>query len=157
MSEALRHLAARIRDELGDLDRVTGRVAGGWQRAGREADDYYLDSVALNLHGFYAGLERIFELIAALVDGVRPEGENWHQVLLQQMAADVPHVRPAVISETSHERLDEYRGFRHIVRNVYTWRFDPAKVEKLVDGLPQVFAQVRSELSAFADFLDQRG
>lgn len=26
--------------------------------------DIYLDSVALNLHGFYSGLERLFELVA---------------------------------------------------------------------------------------------
>ncbi len=156
MSAGLHQLATRIRDELSDLDRVVGRVAEGWQRAQHSADDYYLDSVALNLHGFYAGLERIFELVAALVDGSRPGGENWHQVLLQQMATEVPRVRPAVISEITRERLDEYRGFRHIVRNVYTWKFDPTKVEKLVDGLSQVFAKVRSELLAFADFLEQR-
>jgi len=29
----------------------------------------YLDSAALNLHGFYSGLERLFELIARHVDG----------------------------------------------------------------------------------------
>ena len=70
-----------------------------WQRALRAADDYYLDGVALNLHGFYAGLERIFELIAAIVDGQKPEGENWHQALLHQMTLEVPAIRPAVISE----------------------------------------------------------
>ena len=156
MNDRLRPLAARIRDEVLDLDRVIGRVAEGWRRAQRSADDYYLDSVALNLHGFYAGLERIFELMAAGVDGVMPEGENWHQVLLQQMAAETPRVRPAVISEPICKRLDEYRGFRHVVRNVYTFTFDPSKVKKLVDELPGMFSQVRAELLAFADFLEQR-
>ena len=66
MSARLRQLAARIRSELDDLERVTNRIGEGWQRALRVADDYYLDGVALNLHGFYAGLERIFELIAAI-------------------------------------------------------------------------------------------
>jgi len=156
VSDDLRRLAARIRNELVDIEHVVGRVREGWQRAWRSSDDYYLDSVALNLHGFYAGLERSFELIAAMVDEARPEGENWHQVLLQQMSAEVPHVRPAVISEPSREQLDEYRGFRHVVRNVYTWKFDPAKVEKLVSKLPEVFSQVRAELLAFADFLEQQ-
>jgi hypothetical protein len=140
-----------------DLDRVVSRVGEGWRRAQRSADDYYLDGVALNLHGFYAGLERIFELIATTVDGVKPKGENWHQVLLQQMAREMPPVRPAVISEATCKRLDEYRGFRHVVRNVYTFKFDPAKVGKLVDGLPQLFSQARVELLAFAEFLERRG
>jgi len=49
-----------------------------------------LDGVALNLHGFYAGLERLFELIAAIVDGTVPQGANWHQILLEQMATEAP-------------------------------------------------------------------
>jgi len=43
----------------------------------------YLDSAALNLHGFYSGLERLFELIARHVDGAIPSGETWHRDLLQ--------------------------------------------------------------------------
>jgi len=127
----------------------------GWQRARRANDDYYLDSVALNLHGFYSGLERIFALIAEIIDGSLPQGENWHLLLLQQMTAETPETRPAVISEEVSRRLNEYRGFRHIVRNVYTYRFDPAKVEKLVRDAPGLFAQLKAELSAFADFLEQ--
>lgn len=127
------------------------------RRAQRSSDDFYLDSVALNLHGFYAGLERLFELIATVIDGTLPRNANWHQVLLQQMAAEVPHVRPAVISEGTRDALDEYRGFRHIVRHVYTFKFDPIKVQRLVKEAPAVFVQARAELLAFADFLEQRG
>ena len=64
-------------------------------------------------------------------------------------------MRPAVISEVSYLKLDTYRGFRHVVRNVYTVNFDPLKVGKLVDEAPEVFNTVRDELSAFADFLEQ--
>jgi hypothetical protein len=115
-----------------------------------------VDSVALNLHGFYAGLERLFEMIAVAVDGHVPHGENWHQVLLEQMAEEVPSVRPAVISVETRYLLDDYRGFRHVVRNVYAFRFDPAKVQKLVEAVPAGFSQARAELLAFADFLEQR-
>jgi hypothetical protein len=156
VSNRIHQVAERIRNDLLDLGRLIERTGEGWRRALRSSDDYYLDSVALNLHGFYAGLERIFELIATAVDGVLPKGENWHQVLLQQMAKDIPKVRPAVISKTTCKCLDEYRGFRHIVRNVYTFKLDPAKMEKLVDEAPKALSQVRAELLAFADFLEQR-
>jgi hypothetical protein len=148
-------LALRIRQELVELEHVLARISEGWQRARRSDDDYYLDSVALNLHGFYSGLERIFTLIAETIDGSVPQGENWHLLLLQQMTKEIPRVRPAVISDAVGERLNEYRGFRHVVRNVYTYRFDPAKVEKLVLEAPALFAQLNSELSAFANFLEQ--
>ena len=112
--------------------------------------------MALSLHGFYAGLERLFELTATTIDGSLPQDANWHQVLLHQMAVEVSLVRPAVISEETRDALDEYRGFRHIVRHVYTFTFDPVKVRRLVEAVPAVFAQVRLELLAFAGFLEKR-
>jgi uncharacterized protein YutE (UPF0331/DUF86 family) len=156
MNAPAAHVAQRIRSELIELDRVLQRIQEGWKRAERAADDFYLDSVALNLHGFYSGLERIFEVIASNLDGSRPEGENWHQQLLDQMAAEVLEARPAVISKSTCERLNEYRGFRHVVRNVYTYRFDTAKLKKLIEGLPGLFQQLRAELMAFADFAEKR-
>ena len=156
MSERLLRLAQRIRDECGELARLVARAQEGWRRSQQSSDDLYVDSVALNLHGFYAGLERLFEMIAAAVDGQVPRGENWHQMLLEQMVAEVPSVRPALICEETRRMLDEYRGFRHVVRNVYAFRFDQAKVQKLVQEVPAVFSQVRAELLAFADFLEQQ-
>ena len=156
MSNALKRLAKRIRDSLDDLEIVLQRVEEGWERYQRSTDDYFLDGVALNLHGFYSGLERIFELIATTIDGTKPDGEHWHQALLRQMTNEVPSIRPAVISTLSYEQLDEYRGFRHVVRNVYTYKFNPIKVKKLVEQAPGLYSCVNAELQAFADFLEQQ-
>jgi len=86
MSESLNHLAMRIRSELTEIEDTLKRATEGVKRAKQTGDDYYLDGVALNLHSFYSGTERIFELIAANVDDMLPKGENWHQALLMQMA-----------------------------------------------------------------------
>jgi len=155
VSNRLLKLSQRIRAEVIDLESVIDRIIEGWQRSKKSGDDYYLDSVALNLHGFYSGLERIFELIASSVDSSKPNDKEWHKTLLYQMAQEVPEVRPAVISEKSRTRLDEYRGFRHVVRNVYTFRFDPEKVEKLANKTQGLFADISPELVAFADFLQE--
>jgi hypothetical protein len=90
MNERLLSLRERIRDELADLERLVSRAVEAWRRAQQSGDDYYLDSVALNLHGLYAGLERLFELIATVVDNSVPQGMNWHQLLLEQMAGEIP-------------------------------------------------------------------
>ncbi len=156
MKARLLSLAQRIRTELTDLERTIGRAQEGWRRAQKASDDYYLDSVALNLHGFYAGLERLFALVNSQIDRIPPQGANWHQVLLRQMAAEIPGVRPALVSAATREALEEYRGFRHVVRNVYTFQFDPSRVRHLVEGLPDLLEQLRRELLAFAEFLDHR-
>lgn len=68
MNDPLRQLAQRIRGELAEIAYIVRRIETGWERVQRSHDDYYLDGVALNLHGFYSGLERTFELIAANAD-----------------------------------------------------------------------------------------
>jgi len=156
VSDRLLRLAKRIQSECQDLARVVERAQAGWRRAERSTDDLYLDSVALNLHGFYAGLERTFELIATSVDGQMPAGEHWHQLLLEQMASEIGGVRPAVISDATRQALDEYRGFRHVVRNAYTFRFDPAKMQRLVENAPGILAQAQAELLAFASFVERQ-
>jgi hypothetical protein len=58
-------LVDRIRGEVPDLDRVVQRAQRAWTQTQMTSEEQlYLDSVALNLHGFYSGLERLFELIA---------------------------------------------------------------------------------------------
>ena len=156
MNEDLLRSAARLRSELAELARVAARIDEGWRRAQAAADDYYLDSVALNLHGFYSGLERIFVVIATAVDMSLPEGSQWHQLLLRQMTEEIPGVRPAVISETTCALLDEYRGFRHVVRNVYALELDSNRIEPLVTKTPTLFAQVKAELLALAALLEQQ-
>jgi len=154
MTGRLKHLAMRIRNELSEIEHTLKRAMEGIKRAKQTGDDYYLDGVALNLHSFYSGIERIFELIAVNVDDIRPEGENWHQTLLKQMAEEMTGVRPAVISDSVRLGFDEYRGFRHIVRNVYTYKFDSARIEKLTENAGPLFARLQAELLAFADFLE---
>jgi len=154
MSEGLKHLAMRIRNELPEIEHTLKRVAEGVKRAKQTGDDYYLDGVALNLHGFYSGVERIFELIAVNVDDMLPQGENWHHVLLKQMAEEMAEVRPAVISDSVRLGFDEYRGFRHVVRNVYSYKFDSAGIEELTEKAGPLFTRLRAELLAFAEFLE---
>lgn len=153
--EELAGLVRRIQQELEELQRLLSRIQEGWERSRRSNDDYYLDSVALNLHGFYSGFERIFTHIAETIDGALPHGEDWHRLLLEQMKNDVTGIRPAVISTEMGDVLDDLRKFRHVVRNVYTHHLDPARLGKLVKSSSKSFAQLKAEISAFAAFLEQ--
>jgi hypothetical protein len=86
-----------------------------------------------------------------------PGAANWHLLLLEQMAHERTGIRPAVLSDRTRGALDPYRGFRHVVRNVYTFQFDPARMELLVAAAPTLFAEVRAELLAFAHFIENAG
>lgn len=155
MRHPFEELADRIWGEIPDLERIVERVLWAWSKAKIPSPDQgaFIDSVALNLHGFYSGLERIFELIAKHVDQSTPEKDTWHRDLLRQMSSVITDTRPAVIHKQHAMMLDEYRRFRHLVRNLYTMHLPADKIERLVSNLPALWAELKRELLAFADFL----
>ncbi|WP_071516617.1 hypothetical protein [Geitlerinema sp. PCC 9228] len=150
-------LAGRIRRDIKDLETLVERCQDIWQQYTTSQDDRFLDGVALNLHSFYTGIERILETIVEVIDEYKPSGVRWHRELLWQVAAEVPGVRPAVIGDSLLKALDNYRGFRHVVRNIYTFRLEAKQISPLVDGLSQTYRQCQTELLQFAEFLETTG
>ena len=121
-------LAGRIRQETAELSTIIARAERACRvaRQGGEDSDLYVDAMALNLHDFYSGLERIFRQIATTVDRSIPSGQEWHRDLLGQMCVDVPNIRPTVLTRDTCDALDEFMSFRHVVRNVYAFQLDGA-------------------------------
>jgi ribonuclease HepT-like protein len=149
-------LAGRIRQDIAELDRVVARVERPVEpRRQHAADlDLLLDAAALILHDFYTGLERIFSHIATDVEQSPPTGPDWHRERLRQMTVDVPGLRPAVLTSATAGAVDEFLRFRHIVRHIYAFQLDPARVKQLAGQLRPTFAAVTADLTAFAAFLD---
>ena len=56
MSKKRFTLISRIKEELDELETITYRINRAWESANNKDDELYLDSVALNLHGFYSCL-----------------------------------------------------------------------------------------------------
>ena len=146
-------LMGRIQQQGDDLKLVSDRAEILLGKAQKTGDDGYLDGAALNLHGFYTGVESIFEDIARTIDGGLPQGHDWHKRLLLQMSAEIPEVRIPVIRQETRHCLDEYRAFRHVVRNVYTFRFRFSRIEELVSELHICYDSVFSDLEKFSLFL----
>ena len=98
-------LVRRIRQELGELQRVLSRIQEGWELFRRSNEDLYLDGVALNLHGLYSGFERLFTRIAETIDGNLPQGAEWHKLLLGQMKVEIPGVSPLLSFQLKQENF----------------------------------------------------
>jgi hypothetical protein len=57
-----RAVTGRIRREIQALSQVVARTLYVWGQAEIAPTDYYVDAAALDLHGFYAGLDWNFEI-----------------------------------------------------------------------------------------------
>lgn len=109
MSNIWEELAERIRGEADELDRIVRRTEDVWKRlyVDIEHQDIYLDSVALNLHGFYSGIEKLFEIIANNLDKILPTGKTWHRDLLQKMTGKFPEcAQPSLIPAGCHNWMN---------------------------------------------------
>lgn len=73
------------------------------------------------------------------------------------MASEIKLVRPPVISRETRNYLDEYRGFRHVVRNVYSFHLSSTKMAPLVNKLTKIFNQLKKEMEEFLYFLETSG
>ncbi|NTU62874.1 MAG: hypothetical protein HGB05_05590 [Chloroflexi bacterium] len=152
-----RLLAARIRTELQTLERSVDQAEGALARAEQQPADqsYFVAAVAFELHSFYAGLERLFEVIGSDVEQSRPAGATWHRELLAQMALPIADVRPAVVQAETRDALLEYLEFRHVVRHMYTFDLRIDRVIELGRGLRAAFDLAHRDLLRFAEFLDR--
>lgn len=148
-------LVAQIEEELADIERVVLRTERLTEKALRTGDDGYWDAVALNLHGVYTSAEKIFEAIARATGEGVPQSSDWHKALLLQMSGEIKDVRPAVIRRQTRYCLNEYLGFRHIVRNVYTTNLRPARLQELVDELAECHDRFVQDINRFITFLNQ--
>ncbi len=156
MNEGCQVLINRFSGEIADLEMLCKRLQRAWRLAVTSAydQDIFLDATALNLHGFYAGIESLFLLVAKHLDRNVPQGEQWHRELFRQMESETAK-RPAVIDKDDALFLDELRRFRHLVRNVYAFNLIPERIEPLVSTVQQKWPKLKTELLAFAEFLQE--
>lgn len=150
-------LYARLSREIAELSSTVEvchyRLARRADFTARHEEDILADSLAARLHSFYTGLENIFENIATEVDGGIPPGDSWHKKLLTQMSVGIPHVRDPVITTISQERLEAFRAFRHLFRNLYTHKMNPDRIFLLANELQETWRIVLMDLQNFLNFL----
>lgn len=146
-------LMGQIEHELQELEQLVIQTIALVQKVKITGDTDYLGTVALNLHGYYSGAERIFREVALELDGGLPQGSDWHRRLLRQMAVEVPDTRPAIMGDITLKALSDLCAFRHVVRNVYTFDLIPTRVETLATELPEIHQRLQADLIAFCQFL----
>jgi uncharacterized protein YutE (UPF0331/DUF86 family) len=146
-------LVARLNKELTKIQTAVQTASSQATKAKNTGDLDYLQAAALSLQNFYMGVEQAFEEIAKHIDDSFPTGASSHRELLEQMALEIPDVRPPVIQAETLERLNEYRGFRHVVVHRYGFELHPKRIQALVEELPICCDELTQDMQVFCEFL----
>jgi predicted nucleotidyltransferase len=144
-SDKIDRLKWQVESELDSLEQTANELDKFLKDISeRQPNVIELGGIGAILQGFYNGVERIFEHIAIVIDEKLPEGDNWHNMLLNQM-------EPAVIDHELATRLLEYLRFRHLFRYIYGHTLQWEKFCPLAEGVSDTLKMLREQLMRFLD------
>lgn len=158
----LRTLLAWIAHQRAVVRRVEERLDRAEARVGEGTDPELVAATALFLQHFYTAIEDTLVRIAERLDGSAPSGEEGHRLLLDQMALDIPEVRPAVLTPEIRRHLDVLRRFRHRARHAYDEDYDWHRMgeplaarAQVTELLPAFFKGVGKDLRRIISALEE--
>jgi hypothetical protein len=157
MKYNLRVLKADILDELEKLRRLKEEFANVEEKLERPEDKVpFFDRAGIGyyLHCFYNGCENIFRSVARFFENDL-DPQTWHSDLLKRMKLSIEGFRPAVIDEELFHLLNDFRMFRHVFRQAYTfdlnWQKELLLARKFNPTYILLDKQVRNFLHALED------
>lgn len=145
-----------IKIELANLQRLEDEMKQVSEILHNEASFIEVRAAGSIIHDFYSGIEKIFERIAILIDGLIPKGESWHAELLSRMAHPFEDKRSEVISDGLFEILKEYVRFRHLFRNIYGFQLNWGLFKKLCDEMASTLNLFSDEMDTFLEKMQNR-
>ena len=143
--------------ELGLLESTVKLIQKRLRKLGKisNEEDYaaYIESLALNLHSFYEGIETVFEKVTDFTGEDKPAGYEWHISLLEIMTLPIKHLRPEVISKNTARELDTFRAFRHKIRHIYGFMIIPENVIELSEKISRPFKAFQNDINSFLKYI----
>ncbi|MEX2569756.1 MAG: hypothetical protein WD737_00520 [Gemmatimonadota bacterium] len=154
-SLGLRQLAADLRADRDDLDRILAEVDRCLDDlSDREPSYLELRGAGDIIHDLYNVVEHFFERVAVELNGGLPGGPGSHAQLLRRMARDVEGVRPGVIDEALRSRLNEYLRFRHLFRHGYGFSLAWHRLVPLLEGARELGPELCRQLDRFIGVIE---
>lgn len=149
MNEKFLILERSIRDDLAVVDRLYTEL--GEPAVADDQDELIV--VAYRLHTLYTAFENLFRSVATAFENQLREQAGWHRELLYRMKLDLLPIRPALIDEEAHAKLDELLRFRHFFRTAYGVPIDPVRLGVALRSALELRPLYGKQLERFLQFL----
>jgi hypothetical protein len=117
---------------------------------------FYFDRGAIGyiLHSFYNGCENIFKSIARFFENdLGPQ--FWHKDLLKRMSLEIPGIRPRLVNDELYRLFDNFRGFRHKFRHLYSFVLDWERESMVARKFPTTIEKFRTQVNIFLEKLEE--
>ena len=114
----------------------------------KEPDFIEKSAAGLLVHSFYNGIENILLLIIKDKDKELPNGQKWHQELLDKAFEETEN-RKNIFNKETKILLNDYLLFRHFIRHNYGFRLEWERMEKLVTEIVESWNKIKVEIKIF--------
>ncbi|MEM8503578.1 MAG: hypothetical protein AAF716_10545 [Cyanobacteria bacterium P01_D01_bin.1] len=152
-SERLAGLAAELKGQLWLIEKVhvrlQSRIDDGLDTPGQ------LDSVAFQIHNLYCSIEDLLKLVAKTFENNIGTGRDWQRVLLLWLSQPIEGIRPALLSESSWEVMDQLRSFRHLVRHAYGKDIELTQLQVNIAAAQKLYRLIEQDINTFVAELEE--
>lgn len=150
-------LKSHIDDEMAALERLLNVLTALIDQADAIPEIALVPALASYITDFYTGCERISERVVIALDGGIPEGANWHEQLLRQVADSGensrPPIRPPLWQGSLLLDLNEYRKFRHFDRHRYKLELKLDRGLELAHQIQPTYLKIQRAIADFDQWL----
>ncbi|MCL0095664.1 hypothetical protein M1O52_03985 [Dehalococcoidia bacterium] len=105
------------------------------------------------LLNFYVGIENIVKRISREYYQAMPRGNSWHKELL-----DLSHIPPPgkipIFTQDLVDRLNPYRGFRHVFVSGYGFKLRLKLLSSLIINVDSLWADIKKAVEEFWNKLE---
>lgn len=104
------------------------------------------------LMNFYVGVENIIKRISKEYYQYIPKGDSWHKELLD-LSHNPPQGKNPVFDKNIVDRLNPYRGFRHLFVSGYGFKLRIDLMTSLINNIEPIWIDIKSDVEKFWDNL----
>ena len=100
------------------------------------------------LMNFYVGIENVIKRISKVYYQKIPQGHSWHKELLD-LSYKPPQGKVPIFDESIVDRLNPYRGFRHVFVSGYGFKLRIELMTSLINNVDSLWLDIKKSIDEF--------
>ncbi|MGR3175928.1 MAG: ribonuclease toxin HepT-like protein [Candidatus Scalindua sp.] len=149
MEEKYEQLKEDVLDEIEEIEQVLKDLSSlNNNLVPDKIDNIQKAAIGAFLMNFYVGVENIVKRISKEYYQNMPKGESWHKELLD-LSYNPPQGKSPVFDKKIVDRLNPYRGFRHLFVSGYGFKLRMELMTSLINNIELLWIDIKSAIERF--------
>jgi len=149
MKKKYEQLKADVLDEIDAIEQVLKDLSFLKDNIDlNKIDNVQKAAIGTFLMNFYVGVENIIKRITKEYYETVPKGNSWHKGLLD-LAYTPPQGKNPIFNQDVVDRLNPYRGFRHVFVSGYGFKLRLELMSLLINNVEFLWTDIKKAIEEF--------